>query len=687
MPHFDAATSWLEGIITMRMQTAKAQGKTLRRPRAAARPMLYPHQIEREYVRFIQRILEKIAAAGEPYIVEADRRQDDEAPDSWAQSMRDMYAAQRKILEENGGNALVMIKGFGDEADKWNRKEWSKQLKPFTTAEMYPPGDGVSKAAVDAWAQENLARIKTLSDQQIQAMNKVVRDAVGKGLNMRDIRKIVEGEKLKYTGWRAELLARDQTGKLNGALTQARSSAAGVTKYIWRGVLDQRERPEHRHLEGAVRPWNGGGIIPGEEILCRCTSEPELDDIWTKCEQDVYGKQVTEEVVKPSKVAPKVGTRGTKVLPKKTAEEIAAEKSAKVAEKARTLGKKFADLEQEQEAILPKVKKLEAERATLTARGPWERIPQIDEELKALRTRRWELTGEIEKARKAWDVAAKAAREAGTWEFNPEGAAGRWHARSWSPDIDEDWRKALAKADAGMMRSVAKDASDLEANGAYYRNTARKVAQWGPKFEVDDANARATWRHEFGHRLDNQLSGRLGDMWSATELTGPMARDAAGWIGEVAYDRNAISWTTRLEKVGMSRSEFKEFWAKFTGVDDWSAIEPSAAALLDGSPETFLARMRTLKFRYNTPSMGAYGLREEDFLADVFGAASRGKVGHGHSAAYYAKDHLGPSEIVANVTHLMGGPHAKAWAKILPEILPKTFSALNSAVKTYAGSP
>ena len=98
MPHFDAATSWLEGIITMRMQTAKAQGKTLRRPRAAARPMLYPHQIEREYVRFIQRILEKIAAAGEPYIVEADRRQDDEAPDSWAQSMRDCayFAAARR---------------------------------------------------------------------------------------------------------------------------------------------------------------------------------------------------------------------------------------------------------------------------------------------------------------------------------------------------------------------------------------------------------------------------------------------------------------------------------------------------------------------------------------------------------------------------------------------------------------
>lgn len=82
----------------------------------------------------------------------------------------------------------------------------------------------------------------------------------------------------------AELIARDQTLRLNGQINSTRQQAAGISDYIWSGVLDERERDTHVAHEGqrfawAVPPADTGN--PGDDILCRCVGMPvvpELDD-------------------------------------------------------------------------------------------------------------------------------------------------------------------------------------------------------------------------------------------------------------------------------------------------------------------------------------------------------------------------------------------------------------------------
>lgn len=96
---------------------------------------------------------------------------------------------------------------------------------------------------------------------------------------------------------RAKLIARDQTSKLNGSLVKVRSQALGSKTYIWSGTMDERERPDHKVMQGKTCRWddatvfsNDGGVTwrkrkeiggveahPTEPINCRCAALPIVE--------------------------------------------------------------------------------------------------------------------------------------------------------------------------------------------------------------------------------------------------------------------------------------------------------------------------------------------------------------------------------------------------------------------------
>jgi len=91
---------------------------------------------------------------------------------------------------------------------------------------------------------------------------------------------------------KARFLARDQTAKLNGRLTAALHSKAGITSYVWTSSRDGRVRDSHRLADGKVFTWGDGptdgapkvGFYgtrshPGQAGNCRCTARPVLDDL------------------------------------------------------------------------------------------------------------------------------------------------------------------------------------------------------------------------------------------------------------------------------------------------------------------------------------------------------------------------------------------------------------------------
>ena len=101
---------------------------------------------------------------------------------------------------------------------------------------------------------------------------------------MEEIEAIID-ERFASMESNAELIARDQVGKLNGQLTEMTHTEMGLSRYRWRGVGDERERSSHVNVEGEIFSWDdpplidGERVHPGQAIQCRCFAEPVMEDL------------------------------------------------------------------------------------------------------------------------------------------------------------------------------------------------------------------------------------------------------------------------------------------------------------------------------------------------------------------------------------------------------------------------
>lgn len=64
---------------------------------------------------------------------------------------------------------------------------------------------------------------------------------------------------------------------LNSTLMRRRLEDAGVSRYIWHGMLDERERLTHIKKEGVSFELDGDDFFPGQEYGCRCWSVPDWE--------------------------------------------------------------------------------------------------------------------------------------------------------------------------------------------------------------------------------------------------------------------------------------------------------------------------------------------------------------------------------------------------------------------------
>lgn len=131
---------------------------------------------------------------------------------------------------------------------------------------------------------ENVQLIKTLSERHFGKLQTEIMSAVTQGKRVEDIESVID-DQFSSMNSNAELIARDQVGKISGQLTEITQVGLGVTRYRWRGVNDERERSSHRDLEGEIFSWDsppivdGEAVHPGEAIQCRCYAEPVFEDL------------------------------------------------------------------------------------------------------------------------------------------------------------------------------------------------------------------------------------------------------------------------------------------------------------------------------------------------------------------------------------------------------------------------
>jgi SPP1 gp7 family putative phage head morphogenesis protein len=199
--------------------------------------------------------------------------------------------------ESKSGSPIYM--GLGRIADStfdFNEGQYEKGAKAALGVE-FPVGEDWWPVARDTWAAQNYKLIKGDMEKYIGQINALTEKAVTSGLSVKELAKQIAALDDKLKG-RANFIARDQIGKLNGEITQRRMEDVGLSMYIWETSGDERVRPSHEMIDGALCRWDDSAVYsqdggktwiprpsgavllhPGIDYLCRCTAIAEWNEL------------------------------------------------------------------------------------------------------------------------------------------------------------------------------------------------------------------------------------------------------------------------------------------------------------------------------------------------------------------------------------------------------------------------
>lgn len=196
--------------------------------------------------------------------------------------------ALMKVLEkyeksDRTSQAENIANGFVSRGDAQNHAEVSTNLKNQTGIDLsaYLRNSPNIVERVNELTVSNIQLIKSIRTQYLDKVQNAVMQAMVQGSLNKDL-----AEQLKKLGKdvesRAMLIARDQSSKLNAALTRARHEEIGVKKYMWSTSGDERVRESHAEKDGQIFEYTNPPADtghPGHDVNCRCVQIPVLDDI------------------------------------------------------------------------------------------------------------------------------------------------------------------------------------------------------------------------------------------------------------------------------------------------------------------------------------------------------------------------------------------------------------------------
>jgi len=188
--------------------------------------------------------------------------------------------------------AVAKAKRIAQQLSAHNRQEFMAVLKKALKVDIFT-ADPDLKPLLDEWTIENVRLIKSIPAEYFGRLQGVVSRGMQQGTMGTDIADEIR-DIYEVSNGRAQLIAVDQIGKLNGLISQRRQTAAGIKFYQWSTSRDERVRASHRAREGDYYAWPGSGadgksyngkIIhppspdgpPGYPIRCRCVALPVID--------------------------------------------------------------------------------------------------------------------------------------------------------------------------------------------------------------------------------------------------------------------------------------------------------------------------------------------------------------------------------------------------------------------------
>lgn len=254
-----------------------------------------PASAEREYIRTVRQYMSIVKQEVEkelPHLKDVYRTERES--EMRADGATDLLIAVSDVFNKIRYNVTTRTEGFGlrrklellaNMIRKLTVKEWKRAIKStlgIDIREDYYLGE-FYKEALDEWVNENVDLIKTIPEDTVDKMRDIIYDCFVNGRTttrmVKDIQKV-----FGFGRNHAELIARDQTAKLNSQVQEAQQRDAGIEKYMWYTVGDGRVRESHNELNKKIFSWDeppensdGRKCHPGRDFQCRCIGRPIFD--------------------------------------------------------------------------------------------------------------------------------------------------------------------------------------------------------------------------------------------------------------------------------------------------------------------------------------------------------------------------------------------------------------------------
>jgi len=254
---------------------------------------LYPWSAERRYSRTLVKHMDNIGKIildiYMPHLESLTEERDLLNPgivqkvDDYAEAA-ERLSESAKLNVENSPNRIVkksVAMSIANEVNVWNSKEWQKQLRAAFGVNVFNREPFIN-ASINSFTIENVALITNMEATALNQVAGVVQKGLRQGASAPTIAKDIQ-KRIDVSKSRAQFIARDQVGKLNGELTALRQTNLGVTTYIWRTSQDERVRATHSAHNGKKFRWDrppSNTGAPGQDYQCRCYAEANFDDIF-----------------------------------------------------------------------------------------------------------------------------------------------------------------------------------------------------------------------------------------------------------------------------------------------------------------------------------------------------------------------------------------------------------------------
>lgn len=200
--------------------------------------------------------------------------------DAYAAILQDAFTRLRNQYVDINQDAQIVANSFVSGSDQTNKTRFYAAMEGAVGINLQSiiQDEGLEDILI-ATTSENVSLIRSIPEEYFKRIESIVFSGTIQGSTAGSM--ISQLRKAgNVTDNRAKLIARDQSSKLNSALTQQRSQNLGVTEYVWRTAQDERVRRSHRSKNGRTFQWDNPPSDtghPGNDIQCRCIAQPIIN--------------------------------------------------------------------------------------------------------------------------------------------------------------------------------------------------------------------------------------------------------------------------------------------------------------------------------------------------------------------------------------------------------------------------